>query len=169
MLHTSEPIIRLEIAGLGMICYSPPNASHIQRGENYLRGQYKSVEAVQAHLHSGSIVGFGTGSPGTYLLQLREGYPNQAEIDQHPFRLRLGVHCVDGTLVFRDLYSLIHWDPEYEPEQAVSLPRGYYHLTLLTAYPPDGVLGDNQVILVYLQQLNELPPVIVTGIPTLCC
>ncbi len=163
-----ERVIKLGIDGLGIICYSPANAAHIQPGENYLRQHYKSVDAVQSHLQQGSIIGFGTGSPGKFILHIRGGYPEPAEVEQHPFRLRLGVRCVGETLVFRDIYSLIGWEPEYDPEQSLSLPDGDYHLTLLTSCPASGVFGDQQVILVYLKKLPTFPPVLVKGIPTLC-
>lgn len=35
--------------------------------------------------------------------------------------------------------------------------------------PSSGVLGDDQVIEVFLQELEELPPLSRSGIPTLCC
>ncbi len=164
----SDHIIPLEISGLGIICYSPDNAAHIPPGSNYLLENYRSVQDVQRHVQKGSIVGFGTGSPGRFLLHLRPGYPSPSIVEQCPFRLRLAVCCKGQKLVFRDLYSLLKWDPAYDPDHAVSLLDGSYHLTLLTSYPPSGVLGENQVIYVYLQLLDQFPLVAVKGIPTLC-
>lgn len=72
--------ITLEIAGLGIIMYSPSWACHVAPGANYLAANYESAEQVQPHIQAGTIVGFGTGSSGTFVLALRSGYPPNARL-----------------------------------------------------------------------------------------
>lgn len=157
----------LEVAGLGIILYSPAHALHIREGENYLRANYLDGPQVQRHLQAGTIVGFGTDSPGTFVLNLRTGYPDEAARGWANMMLRLGVHVAGGRLCFRDLYDLMEWSAEAPEAQTVELADGYYHVTLCSRVPDSGILGDRQVILVYLQPLDRMPDLAKTGIPTL--
>ena len=71
-----EPLnkeITLTISGLGIIFYSPQSVEHIPEGANYLRSNYLNAEQVQAHIQAGSIVGFGTCSPGTFTMRFHSG------------------------------------------------------------------------------------------------
>lgn len=162
-----EREVRLDIQGLGIVMYSPSFANHIQPGENYLRTNYSNGSLVQPHIQAGTIVGFGTGSPGTYTLRLRGGYPDERTLAGSEFKLRLGLQVVDGVVCFRDLYDLMDWTPVCPPAQRIDLANGYYHVTLCSSTPPSGVLGDEQVILVFLQPLTAMPALAGSGIPNL--
>jgi hypothetical protein len=160
--------MKLDIQGLGIILYSPFAAAHIGEGEDYLNSHYSDEAAVGPHIRSGTIVGFGTGSAGTFTLEFFPGYPDPTTIESHEFKLRLGVLVRDRTLCVRDLYDLLEWTPECPPEQRLSLEDGYYHLTLCSSAPPSGRLGDDQVIRVYLNPVEAMPALKFAGVPTLC-
>lgn len=162
-----ERELTLEIQGLGIVMYSPSSARHIQAGEDYLSQKYLNGEQVQPHIQAGSLVSFGTGSPGTYRLRFRDGYPGESLLSRSQARLRLGLHVVDGLVYFRDLYDLMDWNPVCPDGQTLELANGYYHVTLCTSRPASGVIGDDQLVLVYLQPLPEMPALAKTGIPSL--
>lgn len=160
--------ILLTIAGLGIIFYSPKFAEHIKEGEDYLSSSYTTEEQVQAHIQQGTIVGFGTGSPGIFRLKFHSGYPDNSKLEQAPFKLRLGLRCEGTRVCFRDLYDLMDWRHECALAQSIDLDDGIYHITLCSFLPPSGILGNNQVIDVYLHKLNYFPELSKQGIPTLC-
>ena len=159
--------IQLEISGLGIIFYSPAFTEHIPAGFDYLRSNYTTVEQVQSHVQAGSIVGFATGSPGTYILRFREGYPDKSQLSSFGLKLRLGLNCRGGIVCFRDLYDLMDWEPHCPPNQSLQLTDGCYHVTLCSNLPASGIRGDNQVIEVYMQPLEAFPELANNWIPTL--
>ena len=160
--------ITLEIVGVGIVFHSPKSAEHIPEGADYLSAMYTTEQQVQSHIQKGSIVGFGTGSPGTFILKFHSGYPDEDFIEQCEFKLRLGLHCRGGIVCFRDLYELMDWRTTCPVKQCIELQDGYYHVTLCSNTPPSGTLGDNQLIDVYLQKLDAFPKLSKEGIPTLC-
>jgi|GEM_PF-932853 len=159
--------IRLEIAGLGIIFYSPKFVEHIADGEDYLESNYTCDEQVQPHIQKGTIVGFGTGSAGTFTLRFHEGYPTAGFVAAAEYKLRLGVECAGGELHFRDLYDLMDWESDCPRDQVLSIDDGVYHVTLCSNLPPSGYIGDSQEIDVYLQPLDELPVLVHDGVPML--
>lgn len=165
MSEASE--IRLTIDGLGIIVYAPTSAEHIGEGEDYFSTHFTDEAGVQRHLQAGSIAAFATSSPGVFVLRTRAGYPTPEQIAGADFTLRLAVRS-DGTLVFRDLFDLMEWSAEYPTDQAITAAAGIYHLTLLSDRPASGILGDEQVVDVFLQPLDQFPELAREGIPTLC-
>jgi len=157
----------IDVSGLGIIVYSPSSAAHIGEGEDYLEAHYWAPGDVQAHVEAGTIVAVATSSPGTYVLRFHEFAPSTARLDAADFTLRIGVRS-DGVVVFRDLYELMDWTAEFPPEQSIRVGPGALLLTLCSDLPPSGVLGDGQVIDVFFQPVEELPPPARGGIPTLC-
>lgn len=160
--------ITMDIAGLGIVFYSPKNVAHIPEGSDYLQTHYLTEEQVQAHIQKGTLVGFGTGSPGNYLLKFASGYPANDVVRASEFKLRLGLHCVGGQVCFRDLYDLLDWTSQCPEEQILELEEGIYHVTLCSNRPPSDVIGDNQLIHVSLQKLDKFPALAIHGVPTLC-
>jgi hypothetical protein len=158
----------LEVAGLGIVFHSPHATQHLQVGADFLTSHYVNEEQVQRYIQSGTIVGFATGSPGTFLLIFHSGYPDDALLNACEFKLRLGLHCRGGVVCFRDLYDLLDWRPDCNPEHLLDLEEGYYHVTLCSNRPASGLIGDRQEIHVYLQRLNVLPKLTARGVPTLC-
>jgi hypothetical protein len=159
--------ISLGTVSTGIVFYSPAAASDIQGGEDYLTNHYSTPEDVIPHLLKGTLVGFGTAEPGWFILRFHDGYPDEAEIKHCEFKLRLGLRCVGGLVCFRDLFDLHEWKQTCPPEQTLKLPDGYYHVTLCSDRPASGLLGDGQVIDIYLQPLPEFPRLKYTGIPFL--
>lgn len=157
----------IDVTGLGIIMYSPSSAAHIAEGQDYLTEHYWDDDDVQEHIQAGTIVGFGTSSPGTFVLRCHAGYPDDGRLAAAGFKLRLGIRC-DGIVVFRDLYDLTDWIGQYPSDQAISLPAGIHHVTLASDLPASGVLGDHQIIDVYFQPLREFPALARQGVPTLC-
>jgi len=160
--------MRLSIQGLGIIFYSPFAAEHIRKGEDYLNKRYLKPEDVVPHILAGTVVGFGTGSPGTFELRFRAGYPSDDELESHDCKLRLGLEVRDETLCVRDLYDLLRWQRRCPDGQRLTLADGYYHVTLVSSAPPSGILGDDQVIDVYLNPLSTMPSLKYDGVPMLC-
>jgi hypothetical protein len=160
--------IVLDIVGLGIVFYSPGAARHIAEGDNYLASNYTTAQQVQSHIQKGTIVGFGTASPGTFILKFHSGYPDETSLQNCDYKLRLGLHCPGGLVCFKDLYELMDWHADCPPNQVLELDDGFYHVTLCSNRPASGVLGDKQEILVYLQKLDAFPRLAKEGIPMLC-
>jgi hypothetical protein len=160
--------ITLTISGLGIVFYSPSFAAAIQEGEDYFSTKYANEEGVQRHIQTGTIVGFGTGSSGTFILRFQTGYPTNEEVARREFALRLGVRVMDGMLCFRDLYDLQDWSAAVPEDVKLRIKDGIYHVTLLTDMPASGLLGDDQPLDVYFQPLEAFPALAKGGVPTLC-
>lgn len=159
--------MKLQIYGLGIVMYSPAAVAHIAQGDNYLESHYLRDEDVQEHLQKGSLVGFGTGSPGRYRMRFHADYPAPSTSAQYDHRLRLGLVVAGGVICVRDLYDLLEWDSACPRGQSLEVSDGIYHVTVCTKVPASGILGDDQVIDVFLQPLDRFPSLQRTGIPTL--
>ncbi len=160
--------IRLSIAGLGILMYSPPAVRHIPRGADYLATDYSDGPAVQRHIQAGSLVGFGTGSPGVFQLRLHQAEPAADVLDASEFKLRLGIKVEEELVCFKDLYALLKWNPKIPAEQTQRMSNGHYRITLCSNTPASGILGDNQVIEVFFEKWDGMPPLAKRGVPTLC-
>lgn len=159
--------IGLYIEGLGIVFHSGGVARGIAEGVNYLETQYREPARVGAHIRKGDMVGFGTGSPGDYILKFRAGYPDENIEKEYPVGIRLGICIDDGTLYIRDLYDLISWQKECDENMQLHLKNGFYHITLQSRMPSSGIVGDNQEIYVFLNQLEEMPKLMWNGVPQL--
>ena len=164
--HSSQ--IELEIEGLGIIMYSPFATADITEGENYFSPHYSTPEQVQQHIQVGTIVSFGTSSPGTYLLDFVSGYPEQSILESSEFKLRLGIEIRNGVLCVGDVFDLMDWTKEIPPERIVEIENGFYHISLCSNTPASGIIGDSQEILVYMNKLESMPKLANLGVPTLC-
>lgn len=158
----------LQLAGPGVIIYSPSMALNIKEEEDYFSIHYESDRDVQRHIQDGSIVGFGTGSPGDFHFDMFYGYPEDELLKRSEFKLRLGIRNIDGRIIFRDIYDLLNWHTWVPEQQIAAIPMGIYHITMCSNMPPTGVLGDHQHVSIYFNLLNEYPKLAVEGIPHLC-
>ena len=157
--------IDISIAGMGIVLHSGGVAATIPENYDYLRNEYWESIKVAEHIKKGDMIGFCTGSPGDYILKFREGYPdNQVEID-YPIGIRLGICVDDGSIYIRDLYELLEWNKQCEKQ--IKVKNGIYHITLQTKIPESGVIGDKQIIYVYLNELEEMPQLMWKGVPQL--
>lgn len=159
--------ILLEIDGLGVIMYSPDAVSFIQENEDYLTTKYLTAKQVSEHVNAGTIIGLGTGSPGTYILKIRSGYPDEAILDSSDYVLRLGIKVNEGTVYFRDLYDLMEWTSECPNDQSIQLEDGNYHVTVYSNLPQSKIRGDGQEIHIFFKQLDAFPAIKYNGVPTL--
>jgi hypothetical protein len=163
-----EARINLEIAGLGIIMYSPHAAAAILENSDFLTANYWKPEDVARHVMKGSIVGFCTGSPGTFHIHFSLGYPGEEVINTYQFCIRLGIEVCSGVIVFRDLYDLMTWTSLYPINQGISVENGFYRLTVCTNRPESGIFGQDQNIAIYAERYDAMPPLRWDGVPTLC-
>ncbi len=157
--------IKLRIAGLGIIMYSDFAVKHIAEGEDYFSANYQMPQQVDKHIHDGTIVGFCTSSPGDYILKIKEGYPEDSGLANYEFKLRLGIKVEDGKICFRDLYDLMDWRSACPESQAIQLENGFYNITLCGDVPSSGIIGDNQVIELFLSKVSQMPVIDSRGVP----
>ena len=162
-----EKKIVIDIEGLGIILYSDFAVKGIEDDEDYLSENYNKPEDVVRHIENGTIVGFCTGSPGQYTLNFKEGYPSEQEVRISDLKLRLGIEVRDNRICVSDLYSLLEWSTEEEPE-FIKIENGFYHITLCGNIPTSGITGDDQWINVYLKRLDSMPELRYSGVPMFC-
>lgn len=163
----AEQDMELVIEGMGIVMYSPKTVSGIPEGYDYFNHEYALPEQVAEHIKKGDMVGFCTGSGGSYTLKIREGYPTGELEEEYPTAIRLGIDVQDDKICFIDLFWLTEWYDECPPEQILKIEKGYYHITLLTRKPETGRWGDHQVIYVYLNKLASMPELNWNGVPQL--
>lgn len=166
MIKNGEKII-LEIAGVGIVFYSPSSLKDFKDGADHFHGFFDTPDRVASHVKEGLVSGFCTGSPGRYILQFRDGYPASDDLDKHEASLRLAIRVFDNELVFRDLFDLLEWSVEVPKSQCLKLPNGVYHLSLLSSKPESGVRGRNQLIVIYVQPIEQMPMLAYSGVPEL--
>jgi hypothetical protein len=159
--------IQLDVAGLGLILYSPFATAQIPRGQKYLEAHYWEPADVARHVRAGTIAGFCTGSPGKYRVRFALGKPDTRAVVTHPWAIRLAVQVKDRTLCVRDLYDLQGWEPECPPEQMLTVDDGNYSLFVGTTPTDSGIVGDEQDIIVCLEPVDVLPELTWEGVPFL--
>jgi hypothetical protein len=159
--------MRLDLAGLGIIMYSPSSVAHIAPGQDYLTQHFWDERDVQRHVQKGELSGFGTGTPGTFFLKMLPGYPDEDHIEAAQYKCRIAIRVEDSKVCVRDLYALMDWDPECPEDQTLRLADGIYHVTVVGDGAASGILGDNQEIEIYFAPLEEWPRLAKEGIPTL--
>jgi hypothetical protein len=160
--------LHLDINGLGIIMYSPHAVAHIAEGENYFSSNYNAGQQVLKHINEGTIVGFCTSSPGSYILKVRSGYPSERDLDKSEFRMRLGIHVLGNKVYFNDLFALMDWNSEGKNVPTIQIEDGFYHVTLIGNIPGSGILGDSQEIFIYFNKLEAMPALNYSGVPTFC-
>lgn len=162
-----ETSLQLQIAGLGIVFYSPFAVGHIEEGEAYLESHFWNPNDVAEHVNGCRISAFGTGSPGEYLLRLYDGPLDEDAVQAAKGRGRLGIEVRDGLLCFRDLYDLMNWTPNCPSEQTASVESGFHRITAYTSPPQSGVLGDSQVVWLHLEACSGKPQLAWRGVPDL--
>jgi hypothetical protein len=136
--------LKLEIAGLGIVFYSPFAVADIPKGSDFLSQHFMKPQDVASFVNACTISAIGTGSPGSYLLRLFDGpYPNELEKVSRA-TIRLGIEVRDGSLCFRDLYDFMEWDPVCPAGQQIAFPNGFFRITVCSSRPASGILGRDQ-------------------------
>lgn len=159
--------INISITGLGVVLYSPFAVDQIKDGEDYLTSNFWHPEKVAEHVNACQLSAFCTGSPGKFRLNLTDGIYPENDINNAMAKIRLGIEVRDQTLCFRDLYDLMEWTPACPSEQVISMPNGFYLLTVFTQLPDSGILGDNQTITIHFQPVQSRPALAWNGVPDL--
>jgi len=162
-------VIDLDLAGLGVILYSPFAASHIREGQDYLSERFWDPADVAQHVLACGLTTFCTGSPGRFRLRVYDDALDVTAVGRAERKVRLGVEVRDRRLCVRDLYDLMSWVRQCPAGQQLTLPDGFYRITAYTSAPPSGVLGDGQDILLHLEAVPERPSLKWSGVPDLTC
>jgi len=160
--------IAVDISGLGFILYSPPAVRHIPEGSDYLEKHFWKAEDVARQVMDCQLTAFGTGTPGSFLLRFRDGPRDEEAAGAADFKLRLGLEVHEGVICVRDLYDLMQWFAECPKSQQLPMANGWYRLTVYSSRPASGILGDNQVIDIHLEPMQEKPKLRWEGVPSLC-
>jgi hypothetical protein len=160
--------IALDIAGLGLILYSPPAVAHIADGDDYLQSHFWEPEDVARHVTAGQLIAFCTGSPGSYRVRFHHNPATEQAVAKAEFKLRLALQVHDTVVCVRDLYELMDWEAACPAEQQVQLANGWYRLTVLSSYPRSGRPGDKQLIHIHLEPVARKPTLRWDGVPNLC-
>lgn len=160
--------LAVDISGIGFILYSPPAVSHIAEGSNYLQEHFWKPEDVARHVMACQLITFCTGTSGSFRLRFRDGPRDEHALDAADFKLRLGLEVHGGIMCVRDLYDLMRWSAECPEPQKLQTADGWYRLTVYTSLPQSGFLGDDQVIDIHLEAMQEKPDLHWDAVPTLC-
>lgn len=159
--------LTLDIAGPGLIAYSPFAMSAVKPGEEFLQEHFTEPADVVAAVLAGRIAAFCTGSPGTYNIEYAEGAPDLPAIAGFPWMIRLALEVRDRTVCIRDLYDMSGWNPVCPPSQVIELPNGFYRLSVGTCPTDSGIVGDDQAILIAFEPVDALPELRWDGVPFL--
>lgn len=160
--------IDLDIAGLGIMLYSPSAVAHIPEGSDYLQDHFQQPADVARHVMAAELTAFCTGSPGTFRVRLCDEPLDEVEISAAEFKLRLGLQIQNETICLRDLYDLMNWSATCPSEQQFSMKNGWSRLTVCSSRPASGILGDGQVISIYFESWPDKPSLRWEGVPQLC-
>lgn len=157
----------MDIEGLGIIFYSLSSVKEIEDGEDYLSEHYIEPEDVLNHIYNGTLVGFGTGSPGRFQLNLFVGPAPLLEESNPDFSLKLGIQVSDNKIYLNDLYVLMYWEKDHFNVPFLELESGSYEVAVDSWRPSSGYIGDNQKINMYFTKVDRLPKLKYNGVPTL--
>lgn len=160
--------IDLQIAGLGIIVYSPFAVTHIGDGEDYLQVRFWAAEDVGRHVRNCTLTCFCTGSPGNYHLKLYDGQLDEPAVAQAEFKVRLGLEIRDRAVCVRDLYDLMRWQHKCPERQKIDMDDGFYRLTVHSTRPASGIIGDHQAVFIHFENVDSRPSLAWAGVPQLC-
>lgn len=167
MNNIIEKNVKIDIDGMGLVLYSSEAMKYVCEGENFFQREFSTPLKVAEHIRKGDIVGFNTGTSGSFNIKIREGYPNNAIDEQFPVSIRLAIEVKGNKVSIVDLFWLMDWCDEVPEEQQVWVEEGIYHLTILTRRPISGIWGDNQDIYIFMNRLDEMPKLNWSGVPQL--
>jgi hypothetical protein len=160
--------ISLSTVGLGIILYSPFAVDHIPDGDDYFTASFSKPEDVAAHVVQGSIAAFCTGSGGSFRLVVYDGDLDDERARAAEFKVRLWLEVRDLEACLRDVYDLMHWIRDCPRSQVMTVPDGFYVVTVYSSPPPSGIIGDDQTIYLHLERVCQRPTLMWGGIPQLC-
>jgi hypothetical protein len=159
--------VKIRTIGPGIFFYSPFAASEIKEGEDYLASGFENPKMVEDQAVLGRLVGISLGTPGDFIIEIYNGYPEEGHLTNSPYKLRAGIEVRDRKICVRDIFDLMSWTASVPNERIIELDNGFYHMTFLGDEPEFGIFGDEQVIELYLNKLEEMPKLKFNGVPTL--
>jgi hypothetical protein len=152
--------IEMDIKGLGIIFYSEDSVKHIKQGDNYLKNNYWDDIDVLEHIFDGSIVGFCTGSPGQYILEVTICSKEELCISGYDYVMKLGIQVSQNKIYFKDLYDLMDWDNDCADEYTFKIENGFYEVNILSNLP-------KTKINMFFIRSEKMPQLHYSAIPTL--
>ena len=96
--------VRLDVAGLGIILIGHA-AKLIPLGSDFFSDNLSDADSIVDIFSEGELTGFGTGSPGIFLVRLYIGPPGEDELNNWGAGIELRFVTNDGRVEFRDLYN----------------------------------------------------------------
>lgn len=160
-------IIEIGIDGLGFVIYSPFAVRKIKEGEDFFEKYLYDGHSSGKIAEECKIVPFCTGSPGNYTIRVYPGMPTEEQKLNYDYRLQVGLIVKDNELYIRDVYDLMDWTKECDLNQRIVMESGFYIVTLLTAIPQSGILGDHQIIDMFFFKMKFFPVIHYNGVPFL--
>jgi len=161
--------IEIEIEGLGLVLHSGEMNKNIPEGYDFLKNNFWNPSDVAAQVNSGKLVGFCTGSPGTYILKFRSGVPDAEINEKYNVGKMLWIKIDNNKLYIRDLYDLLEWHKQIDEKYILDIKNGNYFMFLNTRMPDSNIIGDNQEIYIHLLPTGYKPSIEVSGVPQLVC
>jgi len=162
-------IVDVDVAGLGIILYSPFAVTHIREGQDYLTARFWKPADVAEHVVECGLTTFCVGSPGRYQLTVYDGVMDAAALERAEKKIRLGLEVRDGRFCVRDVYDLLAWRSDCPSGQLIMTADGFYRITAYTSAPPSGIVGDGQQIALHFESVQQKPALHWTGVPDLTC
>ncbi len=124
MSNIIEKDIEINIDGMGLVLYSSEAMKYVCEGENFFQKEFSTPQKVAEHIGKGDIVGFNTGTSGSFNIKVREGYPNNTLDKQFPISIRLAIEVKGNKLSIIDLFWLMDWCDDVPEEQQVWVKEG---------------------------------------------
>lgn len=159
--------MNLSIDGMGIAFFSAETMKYVIPGANFLTEEFTQPAQIADHIKKGDISAFCTGSGGDFHIQFLAGYPTAEVNAEYPVSIRLGLNVQGGSIQFCDLFWLSKWNTDFPQDQVISMPDGYYDVTVCTRLPESGYWGEDQTILMYFNKVDAMPALSWTGAPYL--
>lgn len=160
--------MNISIDGMGLVVYSPFAVKKIPKGEDFLMKCLWKPEDVKKQVERCQIIPFCTGSSGDYIIECFEDLPSGDYLSRFEYILRLGIIVRNDLVCIRDLFDFTRWDAKCPDTQKISIPSGYYVMTICTSTPESGITGDNQLIEIHFHKIDFFPATQCNGVPLLC-
>jgi len=159
--------VHLDIDGMGIVFFSAETMKSVIPGTDFLTSEFTSPQQIVNHIKKGDITAFCTGSSGSFDIHFFMGYPTADILEKFSVSIRLALDVQGGSIQFCDLFWLSEWNTDFPQNQIITLPDGYYEMTVCTCLPESGYWGDEQTIYIYFSKVDKMPELTWTGVPYL--
>lgn len=162
-----DNVMHLSIDGMGIVFFSAETMKYVAPGTDFLTAEFIQPHQIAEHIKKGDITAFCTGSGGDFNIHFLSGYPSADANKEYPVSIRLGIEVQGGSIQFCDLFWLSNWNTDFPESQLISMPNGFYDVTVCTRLPESGYWGENQTILMYFNKVDSMSELSWTGVPYL--